>query len=80
MIKISKYKEYKVGEIFKYNGNKLISKKAYVNKCENCFFDLGDDCLCPDYIVCDASLREDETSTYFRELSEIEYLILKGSD
>ena len=77
---MDKYKEYKVDEIFKYNSNKLISKKAYANRCENCFFDLGYDCLCPTYIVCDASIREDKTNVYFRELSEIEYLILKGSD
>lgn len=80
---------YKVGNIFKHKKHYLIVKKG--TSCSNCFFvyekypytaDVKETKICyrPKSVKCSSISRDDYTDVYYEEISEIEVLILKGSD
>lgn len=80
--------EYKVGETFKHKGSYVLVTEG--RECLKCFFDYINypyieqekkNKMCYRKILtCSSSSRSDNTDVYYKEISEIEYLILKGSD
>lgn len=76
--------ELKIGEVIKFEENYLIARESY--DCKNCFFyyknypyqnkENTKQCYRTNYYEC--SIYSENYAIYFRELSEIEYLILKG--
>ncbi|MFR4518481.1 MAG: hypothetical protein ACLT40_00780 [Fusobacterium sp.] len=71
-------KKYKIGEIFKHGQDWLIVEKN--NLCKGCYFDKKGDCEMEEDTLCISSDRENSAPIIFAKISEIEALILKGSD
>lgn len=71
-------KKYKVGEIFKHNQDWVIVEKNPL--CKGCYFDNQGDCEMEEDTLCISSDREGSIPIIFTKISEIEALILKGSD
>ena len=62
--KIDKIMEYKIGEIFEYDGIKLEVVKTKEDSCSGCYFiNLGNKCL---QQVCMCSKREDKNNVIFQ--------------
>lgn len=78
--------EYKVGEVFKHKESYVLVEEG--NSCENCFFNFEDypyvdlkkkDKVCyRKNLTCSSRSRLDNTDVYYKEITEIEYLMLKG--
>lgn len=78
--------EYKVGEVFKHKESYVLVEEG--NSCENCFFNFEDypyvDLIKKDKVcyrknlTCSSRSRLDKTDVYYKEITEIEYLMLKG--
>ncbi|MFR4518468.1 MAG: hypothetical protein ACLT40_00715 [Fusobacterium sp.] len=78
--------EYKVGEVFKHKESYVLVEEG--NSCENCFFNFEDypyvdlkkkDKVCyRKNLFCEDEVRLDRTNVCYKEISEIEFLILKG--
>lgn len=78
--------EYKAGQVFKYKKKYLLVTEG--KECFRCFFDYENypykeqekkNKLCyRKKIYCGSRSRLDNTDVYYKEISEIEYLILKG--
>ena len=71
-------KKYKVGEIFKHNQDWLIVEKNKL--CKGCYFDKNGNCEMEKEILCMSYDIENSAPIIFAKISEIEALILKGSD
>ena len=71
-------KKYKIGEVFKHNQDWLIVEKNYL--CKGCYFDKKGNCEMEKDILCISSDKENSDPIIFTKISEIEALILKGSD
>lgn len=71
-------KKYKIGEIFKHNQDWLIVEKSKL--CKGCYFDKKGNCEMEEEILCISYDLEDSSPIIFTKISEIEALILKGSD
>ncbi len=83
--------EYKVGEVFKYKDYYLRVEEERTFSCKECFFHfdnypyikIKENTCCRTMnhsLLCTKINRADKTNIIFKKLSDIEHLILKGSD
>ena len=77
--------EYKIGDVFEHKGHYLIVKEGSL--CGDCFFSFKNYplkmskqkwCARPKGIYCSLNSRIDYRNAYYKEITEIEYLMLKG--
>lgn len=82
-------KEYRIGNVFKYKNCYLRVEENESFTCEKCFFYVKNyiyekltDCItcCKQLSLCSSFFRLDNKEIIYKRLSEIEELILKGSD
>lgn len=65
--------EKKIGEVFEYNGVKLITIEDKNNSCKGCFFSGGTRCVAGDSeIFCSASCRDDNKNVIFKKVEDME--------